>query len=127
MIRRLGYSNTFSSSLEKYNVVSIICSDSAVELFITGYQMASLLVSCPPKKVLQDGQRCFSSSLAPYFSQGIIKHRYLLYFSLIEISNENVAETDILTNILEVVLSPKKGCLDPYGFLKRCRARSGYL
>ena len=41
----IRYSNTLSSSLEKYNVVS-----QAVELITTRYQMASLLVSFPLKK-----------------------------------------------------------------------------
>ena len=71
-------------------MASTFCSDAAVELITTGHQMASLLVSSPPpeRKALPDGQICFSSSLAPYFSQGMIKHSYLLYFSVIEISKQ---------------------------------------
>lgn len=90
-------------------MASTFCSDAAVELITTGHQMASLLVSSPPeRKALPDGQRCFSSSLAPYFSQGMIKHSYLLYFSVIEISKQLRKIFQPLEILLEVALSSKK-------------------
>ena len=92
-------------------MASTFCSDAAVELITTGHQMASLLVSPPPppeRKALPDGQRCFSSSLAPYFSQGMIKHSYLLYFSVIEISKQLRKIFQPLEILLEVALSSKK-------------------
>ena len=94
-------------------MASTFCSDAAVELITTGHQMASLLVSSPTppppeRKALPDGQRCFSSSLAPYFSQGMIKHSYLLYFSVIEISKQLRKIFQPLEILLEVALSSKK-------------------
>ena len=92
-------------------MASTFCSDAAVELITTGHQMASLLVSYPPppeRKALPYGQRCFSSLLAPYFSQGMIKHSYLLYFSVIEISKQLRKIFQPLEILLEVALSSKK-------------------
>ena len=92
-------------------MASTFCSDAAVELITTGHQMASLLVSSPPpreRKALPYGQRCFSSLLAPYFSQGMIKHSYLLYFSVIEISKQLRKIFQPLEILLEVALSSKK-------------------